>query len=64
MLCTEFPQAKANKLERCKRISVAWEAITHKSQVITCVHDCNNYATYIKLYAETASNETVLNEAC
>lgn len=59
MLCAEFPQAKVNKIERCKRINAAWEILTHKSQVITCVHDCNNYATDVKLYAETSSNETL-----
>lgn len=59
MLCAGFPQPKVNKLESCKRINVAWEVITHKSQVITCVHGCNDYATDVKLYAETTPNETL-----
>lgn len=48
-LCAEIPQAKVNKLERCKRISVAWEIMAHKIQVTTCIHDCNDYATDVKL---------------
>lgn len=64
MLHAEFPQAKVNKLESCKRISVGWEVITHESQVITCVHNCNNYAINVKLCAGISSNQFALNEAC